>query len=77
MGTIALAALATQVRGWDLDIRFGHLPADLLRFPKAHLKLLSEQRSSRRARLARIACRAHLLLLIPDVSHSVQRGPLA
>lgn len=33
VGTIALAALAVQVHGWDLGVRSGYLPEGLLRVP--------------------------------------------
>ncbi|MFF7633060.1 Imm49 family immunity protein [Kitasatospora sp. NPDC008050] len=35
LGALALAALAVQVHGWELDIRSGYLPQDLLGSPDA------------------------------------------
>jgi hypothetical protein len=33
VGTVALAALAAHAHGWQLNVRSGYLPADLLRAP--------------------------------------------
>ncbi|WP_424571433.1 Imm49 family immunity protein [Streptomyces sp. CH-036] len=35
LDTLALAALAVQVHGWERGVRSGHLPAELLDSPDA------------------------------------------